>query len=444
MEFSPAGESVLAVGSEGSGVGQLKAPRGIAVDSKGNVWVVDQTNDRVEEYDETGKYVREFGSVGSGNGQLKEPQGIALDKEGNVWVADMANFRVEEFSPTGAYLGKFGVEGTGNGQFKEPKNLAIDANGNIWVSDSWNSRVEEFSPTGTYVGEVGSYGSGAGQLHQPQGVAIDQAGNIWVVDASNSRVQEFTAKGGYLGQFGTAGSGSGQLNEPRAIALDSAGHALIADTNNNRVEKWTIVTPHASQTLYYSAEANPAIPGCGLRPEWIGLPCVTQPALQPSAAGPSLPVTAFAYNIWNEPETVTETFPATEKLPSTTRTKKTTFDAAGRGVTSEITSTNDAAAPVVTNHYDTKTGALVKQVGVLGGKENTITSAFNTLGQLESYTDAEGGISTYEYDIDGRVTKMTTSTSSLEERGKQTYTYDTTTGFLTKLVDSAASTFIAS
>jgi YD repeat-containing protein len=443
MEFSPSGESLASVGTSGTGVGQLKQPAGITVDSKGNVWVVDQANNRVEEYDETGKYLQEFGSTGSGNGQLSQPRGLALDKQGNVWVADTANNRIEEFGPTGAYISKFGIAGHENGQLQEPTNVAIDANGNLWIANTWNGRIDEFSQTGKYIGQIGTYGTEPGQLRQPLGIAIDQAGNMWVADASNNRVQEFNTKGQYLAQYGTAGSGNGQFKEPHGIALDGKGNALIADTWNERIQKWTIATPHASQTIYYSAEANPAIPGCGLHPEWIGLPCIVQPALQPSATGPSLPVTTYSYNIWNEPETVTETFPATEKLPSTTRTKKTTFDAAGRGVTSEVTSTNDAAAPVVTNHYDTKTGALVKQVGVLSGKEKTITSTFNTLGQLESYTDAEGGISKYEYDIDGRTTKMTVYTPGLEERGKQTYTYDTTTGFLTKLVDSPAGTFTA-
>ena len=188
---------------------------------------------------------------------------------------------------------KFGVEGTGAGQLKEPNSLVIDANGNIWVLDASNDRVEQFSSTGTYISEFGTYGSGAGQLHQPQGLAIDQAGNVWVVDDSNNRIEEFTANGRYLGQFGTAGSGNGQVSEPRGIALDNTGHAWVVDTNNNRVEQWKIATPHATQAIYYSSEANPAVPACGKHPEWAGAPCQTRSATEPGTSG--LPWTARDY-----------------------------------------------------------------------------------------------------------------------------------------------------
>ncbi|MGC2374141.1 MAG: SMP-30/gluconolactonase/LRE family protein [Solirubrobacteraceae bacterium] len=442
--FSSTGAYLSQFGSTGSGNGQLNGPRCIAVDGSDNLWVTDSGNNRVQEFSSSGGYLRQFGSAGTGNGQLKYPRGIAVDAAGHVWVADSLNNRVQEFSSSGEYLGQFGSTGSGNGQFKEPRGIAVDVAGHVWVVDPGSNRVEEFSSSGEYLGQFGSTGSGNGQFSSPWSIVVDAAGDLWVTDIGNGRVQEFSSSGIYLGKFGTLGIGEGQFKDPRGLAIDAKGNAWAADAANNRIEKWVPAGPnpgarHDTQTIYYTAEANAKYAACGGHPEWENLPCQTQSAAQPETAGlPSLPVISIAYNVWDEPETVTETF------GSTTRTKKTTFDTAGRGETSEVTSTNDTPAPVVTNHYDTTTGALVKQVGVLSGKEKTITSTFNTLGQLESYTDAEGGISKYEYDIDGRVIKLTVLTPELTERGKQTYTYDTTTGFLTKLVDSAAGTFTAS
>ena len=91
----------------------------------------------------------------------------------------------------------------------------------------------------------------------------------------------------------------------------------------------------------------------------------------------------------------------------------------------------------MTDEYSPETGALVKLKQTLEGKEKTITSAFNSLGQLTSYTDAEGSTTKYTYDIDGRTEEIS------EPKGKQIYAYDPTTGFLTKLLDSAAGTFTA-
>ena len=76
-----------------------------------------------------------------------------------------------------------------------------------------------------------------------------------------------------------------------------------------------------------------------------------------------------------------------------------------------------------------ETGALTKQSTPTTGK--TITSVYNTLGQLTSYTDADENTSTYEYDVDGRVLKTN------DGKGTQTYTYSKTTGLLEELVDSS-------
>jgi YD repeat-containing protein len=117
--------------------------------------------------------------------------------------------------------------------------------------------------------------------------------------------------------------------------------------------------------------------------------------------------------------------------------KTETYDAAGRALTSETASTIDTALPKVTNKYNTETGALEEQSATISSKTKTITSVDNTLGQLASYTDAEGNTTKYVYDVDGRVEEVS------DPKGKQSYAYEATTGFLSKLVDSAAGTFTA-
>src|ERR1051326_774308 len=79
---------VQGFGGEGTEGGHLSTPQGVAIDSKGNVWVADTGHDRVQEFDAEGKFVQEFGAFGSATGLFSEPQGIAIDSEGNVWIAD--------------------------------------------------------------------------------------------------------------------------------------------------------------------------------------------------------------------------------------------------------------------------------------------------------------------------------------------------------------------
>lgn len=222
------------------------------------------------------------------------------------------------------------------------------------------------------------------------------------------------------------------------VEIDSHGNLFVSDEENNRVAKWvpTITGSegaHDAQTIYYSTAANSEYKGCGEHPEWANLVCETKPVAQPGAGGlPELPVMIMTYNVWDEVEK------AEEKFGSVTRTKTETYDLAGRAMTSEETSTVDTTLPKVTNEYSTETGALVKQSTTTEGKTKAITSVFNKLGQLTSYTDADGNISKYVYDIDGRVEEIN------DGKGSQIYSYDATTGFLTKLLDSAAGTFTAS
>lgn len=191
-------------------------------------------------------------------------------------------------------------------------------------------------------------------------------------------------------------------------------------------------SPKDSQTIYYSAASNSQYPQCGLHPEWAGLPCQAQPAKQPEDNLPKLPVTLTTYNVWDEPLTVTETVGASK------RQSTTTYDAAGRTLTSAVTASVGQAVPTVSDEYDPRTGALVSQSTGSGASKQTLHSVYDTLGQLTDYTDASGNETSYSYDIDGRIESVD------DGKGTQTDSYDSTTGELTKLVDTQAGTFTAS
>jgi tripartite motif-containing protein 71 len=67
------------IGSPGSGNGQLDDPKGVAVDTKGNLYVVDSGNNRIQEFDSNGIFLKTWGSFGTGAGQFNGPLGITLD-----------------------------------------------------------------------------------------------------------------------------------------------------------------------------------------------------------------------------------------------------------------------------------------------------------------------------------------------------------------------------
>jgi tripartite motif-containing protein 71 len=239
-EFDEAGELLRTVGSSGSGNGQFSGPRALAVDPKGDAWVVDSGHGRVEEFNEKGEFMKTSGSSGTGNGQLSSAEGIAVDAKGDVWVADTYNARLEEFNEAGEFIRAVGTRGPGAGQLIEPTGIAAGPGGNIWVTDWANDKVVEFNEGGQYVREFGSAGTGKGQFERPDAIAVDSKGDLWVGDQNDDRVEEFNEQGEYLTQFGSAGTGAGQfsLSYPMGIAANSRGALWVTDTNDNRVEKW--------------------------------------------------------------------------------------------------------------------------------------------------------------------------------------------------------------
>jgi DNA-binding beta-propeller fold protein YncE len=69
-----------------------------------------------------------------------------VDTKGNVYVADTYNNRVQEFSSTGDFLAQWGGIGIAPGQFQVPEGVAVDGAGSLYVVDSINARVQVFTP----------------------------------------------------------------------------------------------------------------------------------------------------------------------------------------------------------------------------------------------------------------------------------------------------------
>ncbi len=435
VKFTSGGSYLKITGSKGAGQGQLKDPEAIAVTSTGDLYVGDTGNHRVEEFNASGKYLSSFGKEGTGEGQFsKSIGGLAVDSSGDVWVSDSSNDRVEEFNSQGKYVRAFGKEGSGEGQLSVPLGLTISG-GTIYVADFDNDRIQEFNLEGKYIAQFGGWGEENGQLKEPWAIAADADGDLYVGDRGPDRVEEFNPSGKFLAWLGVYGSGEGQFDDPEGIATNTSGDLYIDDSGNVRIQVWTPGNQgaHTTKTIYYSAGTNSEYPTCGSHAEWANLTCETLPAKQPETPSlPQLPTATYTYNLWDEPETTTET------VGSTTRTKTVTYDSAGRQLTAATMSSVGTALPTVKNEYSPETGALTGQSTTTEGKTLTISSVYNKLGQLKTYTDADGNTAGYDYDIDGRVETLS------DGKGIQTYSYDTTTGMLTSLIDTAAGTFTAS
>lgn len=242
QKFTSAGGFITKWGSAGSGAGQFY-PWGIAAVSPSDVYVVDEYNKQVDRFTSTVppsaySFSASWGSAGIADGELAGPRGVAIDSSGNFLVAEFGNDRVQKFTAGGTFLDNFGGDGNADGEMNQPSDVAVGPDGTIYVADTSNHRVQRFSAAGTFLGKWGGAGSAPGQLVHPSGVATDSAGNVYVSDSGNDRVQKFTASGSFIASFGGSGSGDGQMEWPEDLVVDSAGTIFVVDTGNHRVQKF--------------------------------------------------------------------------------------------------------------------------------------------------------------------------------------------------------------
>ena len=220
--------------------GGVAFPGDSAMDSSGNIYLLNIPNDRVQKFTKDGVLIKEWGGHGTDPGELDRPEGIGIDSQDRVYVADSSNNRVQKFTADGTLLDVIGGLGSGNGQFDYPTDVAAGQNDTIYVTDSGNDRVQRFNAGGTYLSKWGTTGSGSSQFDNGTfGIATDPAGNVYVSEMSHDRIQKFSHNGTFLGKWGNKGTGQGEFDNPAGLAVDGDGNLLVADSNNNRIQAFT-------------------------------------------------------------------------------------------------------------------------------------------------------------------------------------------------------------
>ena len=216
-------------------------PRGIAVNSKGQIAVVDSIKHCVFIIDMEGNCLRKVGCHGNKDGQLNGPEDVTYLNDDNILVADELNHRIQQFNvQTGDFVKSFGNYGTSDGEFWKPLSVCVDNEGRVIVADCRNHRVQVLSQDGEPLFKFGD--NGPEKLNRPFG-CIYHENKFIVSDWDNNSVKFYDNTGKFLYNIGEPGGGDGQLLGPNGLCLQKCGNhhnLLVCDRNNGRVDQYTL------------------------------------------------------------------------------------------------------------------------------------------------------------------------------------------------------------
>jgi len=216
---------------------------GLALDDSDRLFVSDTKLHRILVFDKNHKVE---GDISEG---VVDPGGLAVDNENRfLYVADAALDQVLVYDADKLTLiRKMGTAGTKHtltepGQFAVPTNVAVDADGNLYVTDTYNNRVEIFDADGNFIRAWGKSGDRPGYFSRPKGIAIDSDGHVWVADAVMDIIQCYTAEGQFLMWMGGHGLFPGQFRALAGLYIDKNDRIFTAEQYPGRVQMFRYFT----------------------------------------------------------------------------------------------------------------------------------------------------------------------------------------------------------
>ena len=278
----------------------LDSPAGVAVDSAGNLFIVDKDNRRIRMVDTSGVITTVAGN-GSGwfsgdGGQatsaaIGTPQGVTLDAAGNLFIADQNWHRIRMVNTSGVITtvagnGSGGFSGDGgpatSASLNNPFGVAVDSTGNVFIAEKGNHRIRKVNTSGVISTVAGSgspryWGDGGPATlawlgnndDDPAGIALDSAGNLFI--GSENRVRRMTTGGEITtvagnGECDFGGDGgpaaAAPLCHPFGVAVDSVGNVFIAEQGNHCIRKvntsGVITTVAGNGAVGFAGDGGPA------------------------------------------------------------------------------------------------------------------------------------------------------------------------------------------
>ena len=223
----------------------LEQPADLAVNSQGDIYILDTLHSAVECYNSEGDSKFSFGTIvldkdSPREGEFLLPLSIAIDNKDQVYVGDVQRNDIQVFEANGKFLRTIHVAVNGSQVPLRPNGLDVLDDGRLLMTDAGNHRWLLTSAEGQIIFESKGRGSAEGMLNFPDQILVTPNGEVCVVDVMNCRIQIFDLEGNFKLAFGEIGQGAGQFGRPKGIGVDGKGRIWVTDGMSNLVQCFTL------------------------------------------------------------------------------------------------------------------------------------------------------------------------------------------------------------
>jgi DNA-binding beta-propeller fold protein YncE len=226
--FGTEGVKKIDFGHWGDSPGQMRYPRGVAIDEHENIYISSQH--KLQKFTKNGFLIKCVGTKGRGERELYYPRGVTIYKS-QIYVCDSANNRIQVVDLDLQFVQSIGLSG-------DPYDIKFDSVGNMYIAEFKSKRIEILDTHGLRKSVFGN--EGETKLDGPTGLHI--ADNyVYVGDHRADCIAVYNTAGDLITKFGKRGKKLGQLYGTYGIAIHD-GHIYICDSWNQRVQVFTVET----------------------------------------------------------------------------------------------------------------------------------------------------------------------------------------------------------
>lgn len=221
-----------------NGIGKLKKPSNLTVDSRGFLYVSDVGRKELLIYDDQGEFLKAIGR------ELDLfPGPVAVDDD-RLYVLDTRRSSVRVLDRTSfEQIKEIGRSDDPEQALSLPISMVMDQKGVLRITNAGNGKVMSFDRDGHFLSAFGQLGDGFGQFSRPKGIAADGNGYLYVIDSAFQNVQVLTEQGRILMFFGGADLKTGGMNLPAGITLskDNLPYFQTLADKNFEIEQVVLV-----------------------------------------------------------------------------------------------------------------------------------------------------------------------------------------------------------